>query len=362
MKTLILTAADLRQLVHAVGLDDLLDMVTQCLRSGFQAARSGQFQTLPRSGFFDSEPATGLLEWMPGRDSRRTTVKIVGYHPDNPASDKPTILSVAAAFENESGHIAAVADATFLTALRTGAASAIAADVLARADSETVGLIGCGAQAVSQVHALSKIRPLKRVLLYDVDKAIESSFASRIAPLDLGLVVESAPLESLVGSCDILVTCTSVAPEAGPVFPSHFSYRPGLHVNAVGSDFPGKTEIPKALLEQAFICADYPAQCLEEGECQQLDSSAIDCDLAELWCRASTFRDQRAALTVFDSTGWALEDHFALAVFVEQATRLGLGNWMEIEAVARDPHNPYGFLELDALKSEAVGALTGRAR
>lgn len=356
MKTLVLTAADLRELVEAIGLDDLLLKVMERLRTGLSAARSGAFQSLPRAGFFDTEPVTGLLEWMPGRDGRRTTVKIVGYHPDNPASAKPTILSVAALFDNDTGHMAALADATFLTALRTGAASAVATDVLAREDAEVLGLIGCGAQAVSQLHAISKVRRIQRVLLYDVDHAVEDSFPARIAPLGLDVAFEPTPIDSLAASCDILVTCTSVAPQAGPVF-QPTDHRPGLHINAVGSDFPGKTEVPRTLLERAFICADYPAQCLEEGECQQLDADAIDCDLPELWARAEEFRPRRSELTVFDSTGWALEDHFALEVIVEKATEFGLGSMMEIEAAARDPYDPYGFLNLRSREPQAAGEL-----
>lgn len=356
MKTLVLAAGDLRRLVAAVGLDPLLELIVDRLRTGLGKAEAGSFQSLPRAGFFDTEPVTGLLEWMPGRDADRTTVKIVGYHPDNPSSRKPTILSIAARFDNSSGHAAALADATFLTALRTGAASALATDVLAREDSETLGLIGCGAQAVCQLHALSKVRPIARALLYDVDKTVEASFADRIAPLGLDVTLEHAPLSELVAASDILVTCTSVSPGSGPVFEPG-PVRPGLHVNAVGSDFPGKTEVPRALLRQAFICADYPDQCLEEGECQQLDVDAIDCDLAQLWRRAELHQQRRSDLTVFDSTGWALEDHYALEVFVEQAMQLGIGSWMEIEAVSSDPYDPYGFLGLGDRESAPAPAL-----
>lgn len=345
MKTLVLSAGDLRKLVDSIGLDALLDRVLDRLRTGLTAVRSGSFQALPRSGFVDREPSVGLLEWMPGRDDRRTTVKIVGYHPDNPAVSKPTILSVAASFENDTGHAVALADATFLTALRTGAASAIAADVLAVADAETVGFIGCGAQAVSQLHALTKVRPIRNVLLSDADPRVQASFADRIAPLGLDVEVHRVPADEAAASADVLVTCTSVAPGQGPVF-QPVEPRPGLHVNAVGSDFPGKTELPGEWLRRAFICADFPDQCLAEGECQSLTRDDIGCDLAELWCEAETFLPRRSELTIFDSTGWALEDHFALDALVQEATRLGIGTQMEIEAVSDDPYDPYGFLEL----------------
>ncbi|MEO1087668.1 MAG: ornithine cyclodeaminase family protein, partial [Acidobacteriota bacterium] len=166
--------------------------------------------------------------------------------------------------------------------------------------------------------------------------------------------------KELAASCDVLVTCTSVAPGVGPVFEA-VTHRPGLHVNAVGSDFPGKTELPSEWLDRAFICADFPDQCLLEGECQTLGREAIDCDLAELWCEAESFHAKRSELTVFDSTGWALEDHFALDAIVQEATRLGIGTELEIEAASGDPYDPYGFLELKR-KPEAAPALARTQR
>lgn len=346
MTTLVLTAKDLRKLVAASSLDGLLDRIIRRLGEGLEAAHAGGFSALQRSGFCYGGPDQGLLEWMPGRDDRSTTVKLVGYHPRNPEQAIPTVLSVIAAFENSTGHVEAIADATFLTALRTGAASALATDVLSDPASRTLGLIGCGAQAVTQLHAISRVRGLERVLLFDTDKRVEASFAQRVAPLGLGVKIERAPLPELLAASDILCTCTSVAPQDGPVFPDS-ERRSGLHINAIGSDFPGKTELPASILEEAFVCADFPEQCLLEGECQRFDASMIDCDLAKLWCDSAAFEVERSRLTVFDSTGWALEDHYALEVLVAEAARLGVGEHVEIEASALDPHNPYGFLELD---------------
>ena len=359
MKSLVLKSDDVRALVSDAGLDYLLDRTIDRLRFGLRQARGGGFEAPKRAGFHYRQPAVGLLEWMPGKDAESTTVKVVGYHPHNPSSSLPTILSVVAAFDTSTGALTALADGTFLTALRTGAASAIATDVLAREDCRTLGLIGCGAQAVAQLHALARVRPIDSVLIFDVDKRVEASFEQRIEPLGLQVRVGRPPLEQVVENSDILCTCTSVAPGEGPVFESG-PRRPWLHVNAVGSDFPGKVETPSVLLERAFICADFPEQCLLEGECQQVKPSAIAVDLAELSSEPSQFHCRREELTVFDSTGWSLEDHFALDVLVTEAKRRGLGTEMEIDSSsAADPHNPYAFLSAGDSLAEAARSLAG---
>ncbi len=362
MKTLVLLADDLRALVAAAGLDSLVEQTIARLREGLLQARSGAFEAPKRAGFHYQRPTLGLLEWMPGKDDEATTVKLVGYHPHNPAASLPTILSVIAKFDTATGHLAALSDGTFLTAVRTGAASAIATDALAREQSRVLGLIGCGAQAVAQLHALSRVRPIDTVLLYDRDKRVEGSFAARVESLGLEVELRRAEPRAMLELCDVICTCTSIEPGQGPVL-ELAEHRPWLHVNAIGSDFPGKTEIPREMLESAFLCADFPEQCLLEGECQQVEPGRIDVDLAELASEPARFHGRREEPTVFDSTGWSLEDHFALDVLVKEAQRLGLGTLMEIETCSQqDPHDPYAFLREGEPARRSSPAVSGERR
>ena len=120
--------------------------------------------------------------------------------------------------------------------------------------------------------------------------------------------------------------------------------RAHVHVNAVGSDFPGKTELPRALLERSLVCPDARGQAVLEGECQVLQSADIGPELPELVGRAQHYSRFRECATVFDSTGWALEDHVVTDLLLRHGERLGLGTPMQLEARLSDPRDPYGGL------------------
>lgn len=358
METLVLSRRDIRQLVDRVGLDTLMDELIDVLGTALKKFDDTRTLATPRGGFHYQEPDPGLLEWMPALEvGKQVMIKLVGYHPTNPRSrGLPTILSTLCVFETDSGRLAAVMDGTFVTALRTGAASALASQVLARSDSSTLGLIGCGAQAVSQLHALSRVLPLEAVLFYDVDPDATASFSDRVSFVRDGtLTLLPTSLDHLVRSSDIICTATSTEVGAGPVFEEE-GCRPWLHVNAVGSDMPGKFEIPRSLLERSLVCPDFRAQAVSEGECQQLNESEIGPDLVEIVKRRDLYEVERNATTVFDSTGWAVEDQVGMGVILEHAVEYGLGTRIQIEGISGDPRNPYGFLD-DAAETTLVQAV-----
>lgn len=345
MQTRILSADDTRALVRRVGLDALMDQLIQDLEEAIHGYDPDHTEIPVRAGFDYELPAPGLLEWMPACNGSKVTVKIVSYHATNPVRrGLPTVISTISAYEVGTGHLLGVVDGTLLTALRTGAASALASRVLAAPDSRTLGLIGCGAQAVTQLHAISRSFPIDKVLVYDSDPDVAASFPARVAFMNLE--VEIADLDHVVGEVDILCTATSVDPGAGPVLQEQAT-QPWLHVNAVGSDFPGKLELPASLLRRAFVTTDFPEQAMKEGECQQLAGSEIGPSLSDLIREPERYRDVRQQLSVFDSTGWALEDQVVMDLFMRHARDLGLGSEIEIEHVSPDPHDPYGDLHGD---------------
>jgi ornithine cyclodeaminase/alanine dehydrogenase-like protein (mu-crystallin family) len=288
-----------------------------------------------------------LLEWMPAHfGAEGTTVKVVAYHPSNPARRGiPSVISTICRFETGSGHLVGLVDGTFLTAVRTGAASAVASRILAMERSRTLGVIGCGAQAVTQAHALSRAFPLERILAHDIDDGAARSLPHRVRFLDVPVeIVPRASLPSLLEASDILCTCTSAAPGTGPVF-ADFSNRPHLHVNAVGSDFRGKIELPVSLLRRARVCPDFYDQAVCEGECQQLEPAEIGPDFTTLVQNAAEYERTRASLTVFDSTGWALEDHVTASMMFEWARELGVGRRVAFECLPPNPKDPYSLLQ-----------------
>lgn len=358
LETIVVAGKHIGALIDKLGVDHLMTAMIDELQQAFRGFNPKTQQVRTRDGFHYHVPALGLLEWMPCMHlGEQITVKMVAYHPDNPVQGKlPTILSTVHIYDPRTGHLRGLIDGTFLTALRTGAASCVASQILAKPDSRVVGIIGCGAQAVTQLHALSLHYDLQTVLIRDINPAAEASFAARVQRF-LGPTAEVRPasVEQIVPAVDILVTATSQPPGEAPLFAA-LETRPGLHVNAVGSDFAGKVELPLSLLNRAFVCPDDRQQAMLEGECQRLTADQIGPELWELVQSSELADRQRQALTVFDSTGWALEDQVAGNLLLRLAQQHNLGERIQLERITRDPLNPY---DQQLYQPQAVKVETG---
>ena len=342
METIILTRDDIAQIVGRLGLNQLMDSVIKELRNTFFNFDAALTQVRTRDGFTYQTPYPGVLEWMPVMQAGDfAVIKVVSYNPGNPLIyQMPTIVSTLSLYNICTGHLMALADGTFATALRTGAASAIASEVLANPASEVVGLVGGGAQAVTQLHALSRLFDIKRALVYDIDSEVAATFAERCRFLDLD--IRRSTLRELEEESDIICTATSVGIGAGPVIEGT-NLKPWVHINAVGSDLPNKIELPLHLLQESLVCPDYRSQAVVEGECQQLEDDAIGPELIELVKRAPSYQSYQLSKTVFDSTGFALEDKVSMEVLLSLAKKLGVGQTLPVESIAFDPMDPYSF-------------------
>ncbi len=356
VETLILTRDDVRAIAERVGLHALMDELIARLTAALRAYDGAATHIPARAGFSYEAPQPGLIEWMPAMGNGAVTLKIVGYHPRNPRlHNLPTIVSTISAYDTRTGHWLSVADGTLLTALRTGAASAVASRLLAKPDSRVVGLIGAGAQAVAQLHALSRVFDLEGAIIFDTDLEAAGTFRQRadFLRLEIGLA-PAASLDFLVKSADILCTCTSVDIGQGPVF-ADGEVKPWLHINAVGSDFPGKFEVPLPLLKRSVVVPDFLEQAVKEGECQRLAPHEIGPAWVELVQQPERHAGLRDGLSVFDSTGWALEDMVVLELFTDYAQELGVGSRMAIESLAPDPRDPYYFIHNGHQPAEGAG-------
>ena len=345
MHSRVLSLNDIRKIVKHKGLNHLMDEMIDQLTHAFTNFNEKETCVHPRDGFKYTNPTLGLVEWMPSmKIGKNATIKIVGYHPLNPKTmNLPTIVSTVSCYDTHSGHLIGMMDGTFLTALRTGAASAVASRVLGAPSSEVIGLIGCGAQAVTQLHAISRVFKLKKVRVYDKDSATKNSFRKRAGFIGLDIdEIGDDSLDELIESCDIISTATSVGVGEGPVF-KDIESKPWLHINAVGSDFPGKIEVPESLLKRSFVCPEFLEQAVKEGECQQLSSTDIGASLVEILRDPDRYSYLKDELTVFDSTGWALEDQVAMELLFNYAIELKLGTEIQIESISVDPKNPYNF-------------------
>ncbi|MER7765583.1 ornithine cyclodeaminase family protein [Kitasatospora sp. NPDC096140] len=341
METVVLTRQHIAKIVKEKGFDHFMDRMISRLGEAFRAGGHGGV-TPAREGFLRGPGDTAIIEWMPHhRPGDSVTIKTVGYTPYNPEEHRlPTIIGSMTRYDDVTGRLLAVCDGILPTAIRTGAASAIASRLLARPDSRVLGLVGAGAQAVTQAHALSRVFPLERIVVHDIDPAHARSFAERVE--FLGLDVRVAPVAEIEASADIICTVTSVAVGGGPVLLGEHLL-PHAHVNAIGADLIGKFEVPLHVLRSAFVTADHRGQALREGECQQLAEGDLGPDLMELCADPALAEAHRDGLTVFDSTGFALEDHVAFDVLLELAAEGGMGDHVQIEHLPEDALNPYAF-------------------
>jgi len=344
-KTLILTAEDIQSIILHLSANNMLDIVMDTMEREIQNYSPEHVSIPARSGFNYTLPDVGLIEWMPlYQVGQKITNKIVGYHPRNPTKyGIPTILSSISQYDTRTGHLMGIADGVLLTALRTGVASAIASKHLAKEESSTLGLIGCGAQAVTQLHALSRIFNIKTVLCFDKDTKTTDTFQQRVSTLQLQAQIISSSIKEIVAHSDIICTATSIDVHEGPLF-KNIEPKPHVHINAVGSDFPGKIELPMDIIDRSFLCADFIEQALLEGECQQVTPDRIDADLSELVKRPNHFKRFKNQISVFDSTGWALEDHVIMNIFMDYASRMNIGTEVELECISSDAKNPYHFI------------------
>jgi alanine dehydrogenase len=237
-------------------------------------------------------------------------VKVAGYRPENRVSGMHAHSSTTLLVDDATGFAIAMVEANYLNGLRTAAAGAVAARYLAREDAATLGIIGTGAQAVFEVEALAAVRNIEQVSASA--RSVESGhrFATDVkARTGLDVVLRST--REVVEAVDILVTAT---PATGPLFDSAW-VKPGTHISAIGSDNVGKHELPVELLSHAILVMDYPPQTMILGEAQHLIYAGLatpqeleERSLGSLVTGRISGRESRDAITVFDSTGVAVQD------------------------------------------------------
>jgi alanine dehydrogenase len=291
------------QVAQAITMPEAVEVVEQA----FRAYGEGRAQMPPKSYLhFDRGDLRCMPAYLP--DLGLAVVKNVSVHPGN--RDIPAVMATVTVFDPDTGFPLAIMDGTYLTALRTGAAGGIAARYMARPDSRVVCLVGAGRQAQTQLAALLvTMRNIRRVCVCDADPQRARQFAQWVAQA-YGLDASEQPLEAGVRGADIVVTAT---PARAPVVKSEF-VRPGTHINAIGADAPGKQELEVGILQAAKVVVDNWPQASHGGEINVavtrglLKREDIWADLGEVVTGRKKGRQGPGDVTVFDSTGLAIQD------------------------------------------------------
>jgi len=314
-ETLLLTRRDVAELMP---MEDCIDALEQAFRA------QAQGDSLPSKVLAIPTAEGGLHVKAAGlrRSRLYLAAKLNANFPRNPGRHGlPTIQGMVVLSDGDDGRQLAVMDSIEITALRTGAATAVAARHLARPDARTAAVIGCGMQALYQVRALAAVRPIGRIIAYDPEPGNAARLAKRVTD-QLGIAAAAvADVRAASHGCDIAVTCTpSRLPLLGPG-----DVAPGTFVAGVGADSPEKHELAPALLADARIVTDSLEQAATIGDLHHaLVAQAVRREdvHAELWELAAGMKRGRASegeITVFDSTGVALEDVAAAALVFERA-------------------------------------------
>ena len=295
-------------------------------------------------GDFRSMPAYIDATEGPGEPWESAGVKWVNSHPQNPdRHDLPTVMGTMIYSDPETALPLAILDGTTLTRLRTGAAAAVATNHFARADADSLGLVGAGVQAHTQLEAIAEVRDIRRVVIADRDEDALADFEARYGESEARSASDHASgpaareqtaeprddYEVVRGSIEEAAACDVVSTTTPVREPIVHSVGPDTHVNAMGADAEGKHEIADAVLQDATIVIDDYAQCTHSGEINVpwsagvLDDEDIYAELGEVV--AGQVDAVQEGVTVFDSTGLAIQDVAASHVIYEGAREAGLG-------------------------------------
>lgn len=338
---------DLARLVNRKGLPTCLLEMAEYIRQDY--LRWPAFEKCARVA---NHSADGVIELMPVSDASLYAFKYVNGHPKNTRHGLPTVMAFGALASVDTGAPLLLSEMTLTTAIRTAATSALAARYLAREHSRSMALIGNGSQSEFQAIAFNALLGIDEIRLYDVDPAASAKLVANLADRPgLKVSIASSVAEAVRGA-DIVTTVTADKAYATILTPEMIE--PGMHLNAVGGDCPGKTELHRAIVEQARVIVEYEPQSRVEGEIQQMPA---DSPVTEFW-RVVTGdakgRERAEQVTLFDSVGFALEDYSALRYVLDTAQALGIGTDIGLVPVLEDPKDLYGLLQPRVVELRAV--------
>ncbi|WP_284163123.1 ornithine cyclodeaminase [Frigidibacter sp. SD6-1] len=331
---------NMMRLVLHLGVERVMKDIADEIEADFR--RWPLFDKTPRVA---SHSDVGVIELMPTSDGEMYGFKYVNGHPKNMKEGLQTVTAFGLLADVNTGYPVLLTEMTILTALRTAAMSALAAKWLAPEGSTVMALIGNGAQAEFQALAFQAICGVAEVRLYDIDPAATKKCAANLAGSKLKVVSCKSAEEAILGA-QIITTVT--ADKQYATILSDNMVGSGVHINAVGGDCPGKTELHKDILLRSDIFVEYPPQTRIEGEIQQL---AADYPVKELWqvmTGAIRGREDGRAITLFDSVGFAIEDFSALRYVLGQLKALPkslkFSEDLDMIADPDDPRDLYGML------------------
>ncbi len=334
---------DMMKIVLHFGVESVLQGLAGYIEDDFRRWQS--FDKTPRVA---SHSPVGVIELMPTSDGEMYGFKYVNGHPKNMREGLQTVTAFGLLAEVNTGYPVLLTEMTLLTALRTAATSAVAAKHLARPDAQTMALIGNGAQAEFQALAFKSIAGVTGLRLYDIDDGATAKCAANLAGCGID-IVSCRSAEDAIEGADIVTTVT--ADKQFATILTDNLVGPGIHINAVGGDCPGKTELHRDILLRSEIFVEYPPQTRIEGEIQQLPEDHAVRELWQVIAGIDPGRTRASQITLFDSVGFAIEDFSALRYIHKLQAETGYSQELDMIADPDEPRDLFGML-LRAAKTE----------
>ena len=327
---------NMMKIVNAIGPARMMAEIADYIEADFR--RWELFDKTPRVAAHSTE---GVIELMPTSDGETYGFKYVNGHPANMARGFQTVTAFGVLARVDNGYPVMLSEMTVLTALRTAATSAVAARHLAPKGATVMAMIGNGAQCEFQAMAFQQVLGIKEVRLYDIDPAATEKAARNLAGTGLTVTPCTSSEEAITGA-QIITTCTADKQYATILTDNMVGA--GVHINAIGGDCPGKTELHRDILLRSDIFVEYPPQTRIEGEIQQLDDDHAVTELWQVIEGRATGRTSRDQITLFDSVGFATEDFSALRYVHDQLAAHPYFDDLDMIADPDDPRDLFGMV------------------
>ena len=358
-QTQFLSVQDVANLVSKAGIATTLSRLADYIFDDYC-----RWQDFDKCARVASHSLDGVIELMPIADANTYAFKYVNGHPKNTRLGLPTVMAFGVLADVATGIPVLLSELTLSTALRTAAMSAVAARALARPNSKSMALIGNGAQAEFQALAFQHLLGIEEIRLFDTDAMATQKLMRNLRPTGLRLVTCTSVAQAVRGA-DIVTTVTADKTNATILRPELIE--PGMHINGVGGDCPGKTELHPDVLRAASVFVQYEPQTRIEGDLQQLPADFAVTELWQVLRGDAPGRTSDAQVTLFDSVGFAMEDYSVLRYLRDVAAQCGLGQRLSLLPELANPKDLFSLIrpasggQADTVRRHAEPALASAA-
>ncbi|MCO4843356.1 MAG: ornithine cyclodeaminase [Yoonia sp.] len=331
------SVANMMKLVHHIGFEEFLRDLAVEIEVDFK-----RWELFDKTARVPSHSEVGVIELMPTSDGELYGFKYVNGHPKNMKEGLQTVTAFGLLADVNSGYPVLLSEMTLLTALRTAATSAIVTKYLAAKGADTMAMIGNGAQSEFQCLAQKAVNGITNIRLYDIDMAATEKCAANLAGLGLNVVKCKTPEEAIEGA---QVITTATADKDMATILTDNMVGAGVHINAIGGDCPGKTELHRDIVDRSTVFVEYPPQTRIEGEIQQMDPDHPVVELWEVMTGRVDGRTSAAEITLFDGVGFAIEDFSALRYVYNKIKGTAFYDDLDFVADPDDPRDLFGMLQ-----------------